>query len=239
MKVSSQSIIGAIVAGNLNTATIFEKYGIDYCCNGYLTLKEACDKFNADYATIIKELILRCSKSDSLSVEIDKMTLNELITHIVEIHHNYLKSAIPILKNHISKIVEVHAGKHSELYKISELFTVLEKDILDHLDKEEKVLYPYINDLVSKSKNKAKDFTHPLNKIKAKVKELEGEHEAVGVIIDSIHKITERYKIPYDACNTFRLIFKELEDDLRIHIVKENQILHPKAIKLEKSLFNQ
>ena len=66
--------------------------------------------------------MLQYSKSDSLSVEIDKMTLSELITHIVEDHHNYLKRAIPTLKNHISKIVGVHGVRHPELYEISELF---------------------------------------------------------------------------------------------------------------------
>ncbi len=71
---------------------------------------------------------------------------------------------------------------------------------------------------------------------------LEKEHEIEGNLTDNIHKVTLNYKISEDACNAYRLILtelKEMELYLHQHIVKENQILHPKVIALEKKLLHQ
>lgn len=38
--------IGSIVALNFNTARVFQKFGIDFCCRGDLTITEACSVKN-------------------------------------------------------------------------------------------------------------------------------------------------------------------------------------------------
>ena len=51
-----------------------------------------------------------------------------------------------------------------------------------------------------------------------------------------ISELSSNYTPPTHACNTYKVTFallKEFEDDLHQHIHLENNILFPKAIKLE------
>lgn len=225
--------IGSMVASNLNIASIFEKHGIDYCCNGNLSLQEACKKYKVNFEKLKIELETCKDKIHPVSVDIEQLSLSELIEHIVDTHHLFLKNAIPQAELHLAKIVSVHGGNHPELKQILNLFADLKNDILLHLKKEEEVLYPEIKKLESSKK------INPGNSLSKIIDEIESEHKIVGSIADTIREITNRYSVPDDGCNTFKITYnelKEIEHDLHIHIVKENQILHPKALLLEKSL---
>ncbi len=225
--------IGSMVASNLNIASIFEKHGIDYCCNGNLSLQEACKKYKVNFEKLKIELETCKDKIHPVSVDIEQLSLSELIEHIVDTHHLFLKNAIPQAELHLAKIVSVHGGNHPELKQILNLFADLKNDILLHLKKEEEVLYPEIKKLESSKK------INPGISLSKIIDEIESEHKIVGSIADTIREITNRYSVPDDGCNTFKITYnelKEIERDLHIHIVKENQILHPKALLLEKSL---
>jgi regulator of cell morphogenesis and NO signaling len=68
---------------------------------------------------------------------------------------------------------------------------------------------------------------------------MQTEHEVAGEDLQFFHKITNNYLLPEDACNSYNLLFekmKEFEDDLIQHIHLENNILFPKAIKLDDEL---
>ena len=58
-------------------------------------------------------------------------------------------------------------------------------------------------------------------------------------IFKEIATLTNNYTPPAEACNTFKALYAKLdefEQDLHQHIHLENNILHPKAIALEKEL---
>ena len=71
------------------------------------------------------------------------------------------------------------------------------------------------------------------------IEELEKEHDFIGRCFDKIRVLSNGYSIPDDACSSYKLLYKmlqEFEDDLHIHIHLENNILFPKAVEMEKSL---
>ena len=66
---------------------------------------------------------------------------------------------------------------------------------------------------------------------------MQKEHEIAGEDLGFFRKLTNNYTLPEDACNSYNYLFekmKEFEDDLQRHIHLENNILFPKAIKLEE-----
>ena len=68
---------------------------------------------------------------------------------------------------------------------------------------------------------------------------MEDEHTSAGTALENIRSYTENFSLPEDACTTFKLTYSELidfEKDLHRHIHLENNILFPKAIKLEEEL---
>jgi regulator of cell morphogenesis and NO signaling len=44
MEISQGQIIGELVAQDYRTASVFKKYGIDFCCQGNRTIQDACEK---------------------------------------------------------------------------------------------------------------------------------------------------------------------------------------------------
>jgi regulator of cell morphogenesis and NO signaling len=70
---------------------------------------------------------------------------------------------------------------------------------------------------------------------------MEQEHETVGESFEKIRTLTNDYALPDDACASYNLLYRmldEFEEDLHVHIHLENNILFPKAVKLEKELLN-
>ncbi len=73
------------------------------------------------------------------------------------------------------------------------------------------------------------------------IKMMEADHEEAGEIFRQIAKLTNNYTPPAGACNTYRAFYSNLEEfeqDLHQHVHLENNILFPKALKLEKELFS-
>lgn len=69
------------------------------------------------------------------------------------------------------------------------------------------------------------------------MKEIETEHDVVGRQLEELRKLSSNYTLPDDACASYTLLFRlldEFEDDIHLHIHLENNILFPKALKLEK-----
>jgi regulator of cell morphogenesis and NO signaling len=65
---------------------------------------------------------------------------------------------------------------------------------------------------------------------------MEDEHESAGQALAKIHEITRDFEVPDYACVTYRALMsglEELERDLHMHIHLENNVLFPRAQKLE------
>ena len=65
---------------------------------------------------------------------------------------------------------------------------------------------------------------------------MEKEHRFVGDGMAEIRALTDGYRLPDDACTTYRVCFQELEAfeaDLHAHVHLENNVLFPKAVAIE------
>ena len=62
------------------------------------------------------------------------------------------------------------------------------------------------------------------------------EHDAVGVLLAQLRRLTDDYTPPADACASYTACFAglaTLEDDTHLHIHKENNVLFPLVERLE------
>ena len=65
------------------------------------------------------------------------------------------------------------------------------------------------------------------------------EHNTEGERFRRIEALSNQYTPPEDACNTYKVTYallNEFEQDLHLHIHLENNILFPKAIRMEAEL---
>lgn len=241
---TGEETLGEIAAKDLRKAQVFKKYGLDFCCGGKKTVKEACAEKGIDATLVEKELQHADNAPAAASARplpFNEWNLDFLADYIVNTHHSYVKKVMPDLKAYADKVARVHGGHHPELLEINSLVQHTMKEMAEHTIEEETVLFPYIKKLVALNGNAtARDIDHVQASIDLRVQ----EHELVGGNMEKIRELSSNYTVPEDGCASYSFLFKslnEFEEDLHIHVHLENNILFPKAIDLEKeiSLKNQ
>ncbi|MFA5573669.1 MAG: iron-sulfur cluster repair di-iron protein [Brumimicrobium sp.] len=235
-----QETVGEIVKDDFNKAEIFKKYGIDFCCNGQKTVREACNELGIDHKEVEKELSkVSGNITSSNNLNYDDWNLDFLADYIVNTHHSYVKKNLPEIKKYSAKVTQVHGAHHPELATINELVEQMAAEFYAHMDEEENLLFPIIKKLV-KAKNEELEVENPQGlSFEAIIDKHEEEHENVGYALREIRKLSNHYELPSDACASYTLLFKMLEEfegDTFMHIHLENNILFIKAIELEKEL---
>ncbi len=230
--------LGEIAAKDLRKVEVFKKYGLDFCCGGKKTVKEACLDKGLDVTRIEAELEnAGKSLSTAQPLRYNDWEPDFLVDYIINAHHAYVRKTMPDLSAYASKVAKVHGKQHTELATISNLVGEVCTELTSHMIKEEKVLFPYIKELVAAKKSGSDLQTGPFNSIQSPISMMEHEHDIVGRKMDMIRVLSDNYSLPEDACASYSILFKileEFENDLFIHIHLENNILFPKAIALEK-----
>ncbi len=239
----NQIIVKDILTSNIKAAHVFEKYGIDFCCKGNRPLGEACAEKNVSVDTILNELnsVSESDKESTSDMRFENWDLKFLIDYIINNHHSFVRNAIPQMMPHLEKVAFKHGNKYSELKDIKSLFEDVVEEMYSHMHKEETILFHIIRYLVDCRKFNERPKMNGFKTVKNPIDTMEAEHTSAGGALEKIRELTNNFTPPADACNTFRLTYKELEDfekDLHIHVHLENNILFPKAIKLEEELLN-
>jgi regulator of cell morphogenesis and NO signaling len=232
----NEETIGELAAKDLRKVEIFKKYGLDFCCGGNKTVKEACSDQGIDITKLEQELqsVDKISAKDALSY--NDWDLDFLADFIVNTHHKYVRKSMPEIREYALKVAHVHGDNHPELFPVQQMIETMNGELTSHMQKEENILFPYIKTLVEKEKN-----NHWIDRatINAPIGMMIAEHESVGDILKEIRTLTNDYTLPADGCATYSIVFRmldEFENDLHMHIHLENNILFPKAEKLEKAL---
>jgi regulator of cell morphogenesis and NO signaling len=141
----------------------------------------------------------------------------------------------------IPKVCSAHAERHAELARLSVLYSRLCGDLVPHLMKEEQILFPYIVGLEKASQENSPLQRPPFGTIKNPVQMMLMEHDTAGEILREMREVTGNYRLPEDACNSYRALYYELEEfekDLHLHIHLENNVLFLRAIELEALVQN-
>jgi regulator of cell morphogenesis and NO signaling len=103
------------------------------------------------------------------------------------------------------------------------------------MEKEEKVLFPAIRHLAALDPGGAPEHKTELQFVRLAIQQMQHEHANSGEDLRLFRTLTNNYRLPEGACNSYKFLFeklKEFEDDLHQHIHLENNILFPRAIAL-------
>lgn len=204
---------------------VFTKYNIDFCCGGKRSLKETCEKKGLNTETIWNEIVQGNTTGNSLA-RFSTWTNSLLVDFIEQNHHAYIRQATPQIQELLDKVCSVHGEDHIELSEIRDDFFDLTEELFTHMRKEESFLFPVI-----------KEHSQPDDsniQLEGPISVMEDEHEIAGDLTKSIRQLSKQYTPPQNACPTFRLLYKKLEEfdqDLMQHIHLENNILFDRVRK--------
>ncbi len=239
MNITDESIIGEVVAKDYRTAAVFSSFGIDFCCNGNRTVGNACKEKGIAQSALTTALALAMQEEGNNGIDYQLWPADLLADYIEKRHHKYVEKKTTEIIPYLQKICDVHGAVHPELLEINELFCMAAAELATHMVKEELVLFPFVKKLADAEEAGIRPAAPPFGTVENPIAMMMHEHEAEGGHFRKIAELSNNYTPPADACNTYKVTYallKEFEADLHLHIHLENNILFPKAIKLEKSM---
>jgi len=234
-----EKTIGEIVAADYRTAQVFKDHRIDFCCKGNRSVAEASIEKKIDLKELIEKLEAVQQKKSSDTTDFKTWPLDLLADYIEKKHHRYVEEKLPILKQYLHKLCQVHGDRHPELLEINEEFNQSAGELAAHMKKEEFILFPHIRKMVKTKESKTPLAPPHFGTVQNPVQMMMNEHTVEGDRFAKISELTNKYTPPGDACNTYRVTYallNEFEEDLHLHIHLENNILFPKSIVMENEL---
>jgi regulator of cell morphogenesis and NO signaling len=227
------------VAVELPEATrVFEKLGIDYCCGGGKALPEACLAAGVPTEKVVALLEEAASRAaNSIKArDWNSAPLADLVAYIVTRHHEFTREELVRLSELLAKVCSVHGENHPELRRLHTIFQELKTELTGHMSKEEHILFPYIENLEAAVARGEPVPTPFFGTVCNPVRMMMHEHDDAGQALRGLREASSNYQVPADGCVSFRTLYQALEEfekDLHQHIHLENNILFPRAAKLE------
>nr|WP_263328353.1 iron-sulfur cluster repair di-iron protein [Neobacillus sp. Marseille-Q6967] len=224
---STHSLVKDIVNKFPKSSDIFKKYRIDFCCGGNIPLADAIAANGINEEALMNDLKALYEKSSSAETNVEVWTQsdsNTIIDHVINHYHRTSEEELAMLSPYVTKVSRVHGDSHPELLKVYDLFYAFKKELTEHMEKEESIVFPLIKKLADGTVENRKEAIQL-------IVELEKEHDHAGAILRELRKITSDFTPPVDACGTYRLVYKRLEDLEGLtfmHVHLENNILFPR-----------
>jgi regulator of cell morphogenesis and NO signaling len=198
---------------------VFHRHRLDFCCHGRRPLAEACAERGIDAAGVIEEIAREQAQAVAES-RWDARPLADLVRHIVGFYHQRLRVELPELISFAAKVESRHAEKASCPRGLRAHLEEVHASVLDHLAKEEQVLFPMILG------GQGRSTLGPIHV-------MEAEHRDHAESLQKTRRITADLVAPEEACPTWRALYLRLaafEAELMDHIHLENNVLFRRAL---------
>lgn len=232
-----EQTVGNIVADNFATSEVFSKYNIDFCCGGDKLLSIIVAEKNIDTDKLISDLNHAKEQMTRNNFNFKEWSLELQVDYLTKYHHAKIREKGPELLKLCEKVANVHGTSHPELIEVANLYRDSLNDLLNHLMKEDTVLFPFIYKMLDNGE--ATKNSACFGSIEMPISVMMHEHDQEGERFRKIAKLTNNYSIPDDACQSYKAMMKQLqrfEQDLHEHIHIENNIVFPEAIQRAKDL---
>ena len=175
--------------------------------------KQACASKGLPLDAVLAELAKLERPSELPATE----SPEALVDHILARYHAVHREQLPELIRMARRVEAVHRENPAVPVGLAEHLETMEAELLDHMDKEEQILFPLFK---SGGGAQARGPIHVMR----------DEHTGHGAQLERLMALTDDANPPRGACNTWRALYAgvaQLSDDLINHIHLENNVLFP------------
>ena len=169
------------------------------------------------------------------------VSLKDLIQNILTEHHVLLRRELPRLELLLGEINAEFGADNQKLCEAFESFKKVKSKIEIHLGDEEQFLFPVClkldsGELASQSSDEVATGPNLLERLV----EMESEHENSGKAFDAILTVVNAIAVDEGRadgiCHQFVAGLAVVIADLKVHVQKENDQVHPRARQLLSDL---
>ncbi len=219
--ITAHETVGTLAARIPAAAKLMYDHGIDFCCGGERTLEEACVDANQPTEHILDLLEATAEAHGDREIRWEECALHEIVWFIQRRFHDPLKADLPRLVAWSDAVADAHAATTEDpVEALRDAVHELADELTTHMAKEEQVLFPWI-------------LSGRGHTAGGPVRQMVREHEDAGRALQRLRLLTNRFRAPAEACETWRALLRELEaldESLRHHIALENNVLFPRAL---------
>ncbi len=230
----TQTSIRELAAAHPPSISVFERFQIDLCAMGGMSLAEACRELSLSLDQV-EEKLLALLPEDPGAADFGSLSLIQLIQRIVRVHHRRVRQDLPALARMASRLSEKSAWPPAQARTVQSLLEQLHLSLLHHIDTEEHLVFPRIAQLVEDS-SMALSAAQPLHQ---SLHRMQQEHISAMQILAELRTQTDGFQPSADACATRCAFYRGLQDfeqDLHTHLHLEDDILFPRALGLHAGL---
>jgi regulator of cell morphogenesis and NO signaling len=213
--------VAQLVLEHPECARVFQHHRIDFCCHGEQSVAAAAHARKLDVAALVDELDAAIrTRSAQPGQDPRTLTTPQLIAHIVNEHHAYLRENLPLVRTLAAKVSRVHGEHDLKLRVMAAVVEELAETLLPHVEEEEQHLFVALTATPSDQAALAREL-----------QSMREDHLAVGALLSQLRDATDEFSPPEWACNSYRTLFRELmalESDIMTHVQLENHVLAPR-----------
>lgn len=174
----------------------------------------------------------RPALSSTPAVDVNDMSLTELVDHIESTHHARLRDELPRLAMMLRKIVLMHGESDPRLFKVQITFRTMASELSCHMLKGEECLFP----LIRRLEESGRPPEYHRGTLANLIRQMTLEHDDTDSALERLHELTDGFVPPEWACKTYRALLSaldRLDEDVRSHIHEEVHVLFPTTLEME------
>jgi regulator of cell morphogenesis and NO signaling len=174
--------------------------------------------------------------------DFDSFPVDLIVDYIQRTHIYYLEKKLPEIEQSILLLSGQYESQHPILIALQNFFHRYVKDLSEHIHAEEELLLPYINALRESGLNPLSFSRFLLLRGEYSVDHFLSDHHDTEDELKDIRQTIRLYEPPATNESLYRILLLQLqvfELDLRVHAHIEEEVLIPKAQKMEQTLNQQ
>ena len=208
---------------------------------GDRTIDEVCESHNVNVDFFL-EIVNAFNEPDYFPEDhLESFSLSLIISYLTKTHQYYLNRKIPEINAMISSLIEEsEKPTPKELKLILKFFNEYKEYLSSHIEREERVVYPYILKLEKYYKNP--DCMNPQEIQELKdyaIARYADEHDDIEESLYDLKSLMIKYLPPQkNNILCFKILGQlgHLEKDIADHSNMENRVLIPRVSLMEKIL---
>jgi regulator of cell morphogenesis and NO signaling len=235
-----QQSISEILEKELLSGNLLYRYGILFTDFEDQSLEDVCRLRSLNLETILIDLEewIQLRNQPAIS-DLENLPADLLIAYLKSGHQQFLWERIPYMMGVINSLDESDFVTPEIARDLKMVFPLFAEDFIHHIHEEEDTFFNYTLQLLDVAKKRINPASVYFKMTSNSIFQFAEDHLEEDDEMRGIREFTFNYHLPTSAGLKQRVIYAELqafEQELKKHAQIENELLFPKALKLEKQV---
>jgi regulator of cell morphogenesis and NO signaling len=222
------------------TVEIFDRAGMDYCCDGWPGLGDGCSTLDVPPEEMARMIAEPEPESRRHQADWNRCTCEFLVLRLLRKQHADIQAQIRDLPTVAAATAERDDSRHPELMTILELVKELAEELTFHMDSEERNVFPILLDVELAYLGELTASSAP-REIGSILKKMAEEHRIAGRTLGRLRHESNGFHPPVEADGEFKqfydrlgLLYSAIRQDLHV----ENNVLFSRVAQMEAALLH-